>query len=603
MNLLRQLRIGSRLGLGFLIPVLCLILSGWAGVQALREVNQGIKTVYEDRVVPLRGLKVIADMYAVNVIDAVNKANAGRVDAPEALKLVDEASATIQKEWKAYMATYLTPEEAKLASEAQALFTAADRDIARLQAALKEITGTSEDQLRDFDGPLYDSIDPISAKIGELIELQLRVAKEVYAESEEHFSLILWLTVALVALGVAVSAILGLLVTRSITVPIREAGAVAAAIASGDLTVDVQARGRDEAAELLSALQSMTNSLARIVGSVRASSDNVATGASEIAAGSTDLSQRTEEQAANLEETAASMEQLTATVQQNTDLSRRARDLASGASDAAVRGGNTVSQVVTTMEAIAGSSRKIADIIGVIDGIAFQTNILALNAAVEAARAGEQGRGFAVVAAEVRTLAQRSAGAAKEIKDLITASVERVETGSQQVADAGASVREIVTQVQRVTDLISEITSASDEQASGISQVAQATQQLDQVTQQNAALVEQSSAAAESLKAQAEALVAEVSVFKLGHRDVSTTPLRPASRPAASRPARPTPAPAAPRKAVPSAAAPRARAIGQTMSQGQPPAPAKAAAPAARLAPPPPAPRAADGDDGEWTSF
>ncbi|MGA1316706.1 MAG: methyl-accepting chemotaxis protein [Rubrivivax sp.] len=601
MNLFRSLRIGSRLGLGFFVPVLCLILSGWAGMQALAQLNQGIKTLYEDRVVPLRGLKVIADMYAVNVIDTVNKAHAGRVDVQQALGLVDEASATIQREWKAYMATYLTPEETTLAREAQALFAAADRDIARLQAALKQIEGSAEGRLQDFDGPLYDSIDPISEKIGELIELQLRVAKQVYGEAESRFDIILWLTLVLVACAVLVSVGLGVLVARSITGPIRQAGAVATSIASGDLTTQVDAQGRDEAADLLKALRSMNDSLARIVGAVRAGSDGVATGASQIAAGSADLSQRTEAQAANLEETAASMKELTATVQHNTDLSRRARDLAAGASEAAVRGGHTVSQVVTTMEAIAGSSRKISDIIGVIDGIAFQTNILALNAAVEAARAGEQGRGFAVVAAEVRTLAQRSAAAAKEIKDLITASVERVEAGSQQVADAGTSVGEIVTQVQRVTDLINEITAASDVQASGIRQVAQATEQLDQVTQQNAALVQESTAAAENLKAQAQALVAEVGVFKLGHRDAVVTPLRPLPRKAPPRQTRPASAPVAPPKPV--TAAPAPRALGRGASTGAGPAASPRARPPARLAPPSPAPRADAGDDGEWTSF
>jgi methyl-accepting chemotaxis protein len=574
------------LGLGFLIPVLCLVLSGWAGVQALHQVNQGLKTVYEDRVVPLRGLKVIADMYAVNVIDTVNKGHAGRVDAKEALRLVDEASATIQREWKAYMGTVLTPEEARLAKEAQVLFAAADRDIARLQAALKGLEGSTEGRLADFDGPLYDSIDPISAKIGELIELQLRVAREVYDEAESRFHTIVWVIMALIVAAVAFSALLGVMVTRSITGPIRQAGSVASAIAAGDLTATVQTQGRDEAAELLRALRSMSESLARIVGAVRTSSEGVATGASQIAAGSADLSQRTEEQAANLEQTAASMEELTATVQQNTELSRRARDLATGASDAAVRGGDAVSQVVTTMEAIADSSRKIADLIGVIDGIAFQTNILALNAAVEAARAGEQGRGFAVVAAEVRTLAQRSAAAAKEIKDLITASVQRVEAGSQQVADAGSSVSDIVSQVQRVTDLINEITTASDEQASGVGQVAQATQQLDQVTQQNAALVEESSAAAESLRAQAQALVAEVSVFKLGHRDQAVGVLRSRPAPASRRPA----------ATVPPA---RNRALGSAPAAS----PKPSAAPQARLAPPPAPARASDGDDGEWTSF
>ena len=259
----------------------------------------------------------------------------------------------------------------------------------------------------------------------------------------------------------------------------------------------------------------MNDSLAGIVGQVRAASDSIATGATQIATGNADLSQRTEEQASNLQQTAASMEQLTSTVQTNSDTARQAAELAREASSAALRGGELVGQVVGTMDAINSSSKKIADIIGVIDSIAFQTNILALNAAVEAARAGEQGRGFAVVASEVRSLAQRSAQAAKEIEGLITESVEKVETGTAQVGEAGRSMSDIVTQVKNVNDLIAEISSATQEQSQGISQVGDAVSQLDQVTQQNAALVEESAAAAESLSQQAARLVEAVSIFTL----------------------------------------------------------------------------------------
>ena len=253
----------------------------------------------------------------------------------------------------------------------------------------------------------------------------------------------------------------------------------------------------------------------RIVGEVRLSSDSIATGSSEIATGNADLSQRTEEQASNLEETAASMEELTSTVKNNADTAHKAAALAGEASRAAVQGGEVVAQVVSPMEEISAASRKITDIISVIDGIAFQTNILALNAAVEAARAGEQGRGFAVVASEVRSLAQRSADAAREIKTLIGASVEKVENGTQLVSEAGRSMEGIVAQVQRVSDLIGEISSATSEQTTGISQVGEAVTQLDQVTQQNAALVEQSAAAADSLRHQAAKLAEVVSVFRL----------------------------------------------------------------------------------------
>ena len=318
-----------------------------------------------------------------------------------------------------------------------------------------------------------------------------------------------------IAIAAAIAA--GLLVTRSITRPIDEAMCVADAVSRGDLSSAVDVRGSDEIAHLLQALDRMRASLAHIVGQVRQSSDSIATGSAQIATGNADLSQRTEEQASNLQQTAASMEELTSTVKQNSDTARQANQLASSASQAATQGGVVVSQVVGTMEEITASSRKIADIISVIDGIAFQTNILALNAAVEAARAGEQGRGFAVVAGEVRNLAQRSAEAAKEIKGLIGQSVSKVEAGSKLVDDAGKSMADIVVQVKRVNDLIAEISSASIEQSSGISQVGDAVAQLDQVTQQNAALVEQSAAAADSLKQQAANLAEVVSVFKLGN--------------------------------------------------------------------------------------
>jgi len=281
------------------------------------------------------------------------------------------------------------------------------------------------------------------------------------------------------------------------------------------LTSRIEATRGDETGQLLRALMAMNQSLVGVVGAVRRSSDNIATGSGQIASGNLDLSQRTEEQAANLQQTAASMEQLTSTVKSNADAARAAAQLAISASDVAVRGGVAVGHVISTMEQISASSKKIGDIIGVIDAIAFQTNILALNAAVEAARAGEQGLGFAVVATEVRTLAQRSAAAARQIKTLIDDGVAKVEIGSRQVRDAGHTMDDVVSHVKRVNDLIAEISAATLEQSTGISQVGDAVAQLDQVTQQNAALVEQSAAAAESLKRQASELVEAVAVFRL----------------------------------------------------------------------------------------
>ncbi len=303
---------------------------------------------------------------------------------------------------------------------------------------------------------------------------------------------------------------------RSITEPLQRAMRLAYAIAGGDLTADASDDRKDELGKLLRSLSAMSAHLRNVVGEVRAGMDSVSSASAQIAMGNQDLSARTEQTAANLEETAASMEQLTATVTQSADTARQANQLAANAAQAALRGGAVVGQVVSSMQHITDSSRKIADIIGVIDSIAFQTNILALNAAVEAARAGEQGRGFAVVASEVRSLAGRSAEAAKEIKALIGTSVSSVESGSQQVAQAGQSMAEIVTSVQRVSDLIAEITASSSEQRDGISQVNMAVTNLDQMTQQNAALVEQSSAAATAMHDQAQHLAKVVSMFNVG---------------------------------------------------------------------------------------
>ncbi|MBU6259824.1 MAG: HAMP domain-containing protein [Burkholderiales bacterium] len=324
------------------------------------------------------------------------------------------------------------------------------------------------------------------------------------------------LILALVAGGAAlVGLVFAVALTRSITRPLGAALAAANRVAEGDLTQQLEVGARDEAGRLLAALQRMQESLQRVVSEVRRNSESVAAASSQIAQGNLDLSSRTEQQAAALQQTAASMDELGATVKQNADNARQADRLAQGASSTAVQGGEVVARVVETMKDINASSRRIADIIGTIDGIAFQTNILALNAAVEAARAGEQGRGFAVVASEVRSLAQRSAAAAREIKTLISASVERVEAGTAQVDEAGTTMTEVVGAIRRVTAIVGEISAASVEQSAGVGQVGAAVSQMDQATQRNAALVEESAAAAEGLKQQAGQLVDAVSVFKL----------------------------------------------------------------------------------------
>lgn len=351
------------------------------------------------------------------------------------------------------------------------------------------------------------------AQYKELAEAALKI------EADGQRAATIGVVMMLVAAGIGV--LVGVRVSRAIAGQIGQAAGMARAVVNGDLTGNLDVQGTDEVAQLLRALTEMQSSLSGVVGNVRQNAESVATASAQIAQGNMDLSQRTEQQASALEETAAAMEQLNATVKQNADNAKQANQLAMGASTVAIKGGEVVGQVVATMKGINDSSKKIADIISVIDGIAFQTNILALNAAVEAARAGEQGRGFAVVASEVRSLAQRSAEAAKEIKTLISASVERVEQGTTLVDQAGVTMAEVVSSIRRVTDIMGEISSASTEQSAGVAQVGEAITQMDQTTQQNAALVEESAAAAESLKGQAQQLVQTVAVFKLAHGGVS----------------------------------------------------------------------------------
>ena len=366
------------------------------------------------------------------------------------------------------------------------------------------------------------SVDRWLVSAQDMVNLQKQIAdtynEDTQTESKSALNLIVGLAIAAIAIGT----VLGLFITRSVTRPIREAIKITETVASGDLRGVIEVHSQDETGQLMQALKVMNDSLINIVRQVRNCTDAISVGASEITAGNIDLSSRTEQQAGSLEETASSMEELTGTVRQNADNARQANQLANTASDTATRGGTVVNQVVDTMGSINASAKKIVDIIGVIDGIAFQTNILALNAAVEAARAGEQGRGFAVVASEVRNLAQRSAAAAKEIKTLIGDSVEQVGIGAKLVDQAGATMMEVVDSVKRVTDVVSEISAASQEQTEGIDQINIAIAQMDQVTQQNTALVEEAASAAESLQQQANVLVEAVSIFKLtGDADAS----------------------------------------------------------------------------------
>jgi methyl-accepting chemotaxis protein len=366
---------------------------------------------------------------------------------------------------------------------------------------------TADDQYAQVIKALQDGGGYISQKADEL------------ARRTEHTSVLsVWLISITLLVAIIAALVIAVRLARATARDLRGASNVAGKLADGDLAARFAITSRDELGDLAQSLERMREAFAKMIGDIRTTSDSVSVASSQIAQGNSDLSARTEQQAGNLEQTAASMEQLSATVKNNAHTARQANQLAASASEVAARGGQAVGQVVSTMTEIQASSRKIAEIIGVIDGIAFQTNILALNAAVEAARAGEQGRGFAVVAAEVRNLAQRSAQAAREIKQLISDSVEKVDSGSRQVTEAGQTMRDIVDQVKRVADLIGEITSATLEQDSGIGQINAAVTQLDQMTQQNAALVEQSAAAAESLKQQAARLAQAIAIFKLGRQ-------------------------------------------------------------------------------------
>jgi methyl-accepting chemotaxis protein-1 (serine sensor receptor) len=373
-------------------------------------------------------------------------------------------------------------------------------------------------QANDLEGMFKQNIEQkqndMKVSYGEWRAKQTELSEHGLLQNQKAFTQMMWLLGIVAVSVIAVIAACWFGLRQVLIQPLHRVLEHIRAIAAGDLTQPISVEGRNEMSQLAAGLQEMQQSLVNTVSDVRDGSDAIFTGASEIAAGNNDLSARTEEQAASLEQTAASMEQLTATVKQNADNARQASQLALTASETAQQGGKVVDGVVSTMKEIAGSSKKIADIISVIDGIAFQTNILALNAAVEAARAGEQGRGFAVVAGEVRSLAQRSAQAAKEIKGLIEDSVSRVNSGSLQVESAGSTMSDIVGAVTRVTDIMGEIASASDEQSRGIEQVGQAVTEMDRVTQQNASLVEQSAAAAAALEQQASALTQAVSVFK-----------------------------------------------------------------------------------------
>ncbi len=512
---LGNLKVGLRLGVAFgsiLCITVAIVLYAQSRISALHQSAQQLATAEMEQQALVEEWATSIQLNWVRTEAALKAIDRGYVDQLEAAMATADKSATqTQERIKALLAK---------APQAQALLDAITKAGQAYQEQRDAVRHASSGGEPDIAGMVDRDLRPrADAYLQALDKLRAHMGTQVQAAQADNAALArqsLWLLGLATLAALALGALVAWQTTRSITRPLRQGIQAAESIAQGDLSMRIAAaQQRDEAGQLLQALAHMQTRLADTVAHVRQNAEGVATASSEIAQGNHDLSARTESQASALQQTAASMEQLGSTVRQNADNAQQANQLALNASNVATQGGEVVAQVVETMRGIHDASRRIADIIGVIDGIAFQTNILALNAAVEAARAGEQGRGFAVVAGEVRNLAQRSADAAKEIKGLIGASVERVEQGSQLVDKAGGTMEEVVTAIRRVTDIMGEISAASKEQASGVAQVGEAITQMDQTTQQNAALVEQSAAAAASLQTQAGELVNAVAVFTL----------------------------------------------------------------------------------------
>jgi len=555
LRLFSGMRIGARLTGAFLLVAVIGGAIGAFGVWGLARINDMNDRLYDTE---LRGISDLKEAN-INLIYAGRARNAYlgastdqerqalRKQFDDAVKNMDvlreKAAANFYEEQTKSLLAQFGETEQVWKREAAAFF----------DAAKSQPMTQTDPRVADIEKRVIASSQKLDDLMTNLAISKEKVAERSVAEGTALYNTVRAIMIALAIAGVAIGMLLGWLVTRGIVRPLGEAVSAARQVAAGDLTTDIRVVTRDETGDLMGALKAMNESLARIVKDVRDGCENIASASSQIAQGNADLSQRTEEQASSLEETAASMEELTSTVQQNANNASEADRLVSQASTVAVRGGEVVEGVVQTMSAISDSSRRIADITGVIDGIAFQTNILALNAAVEAARAGEQGRGFAVVAGEVRTLAQRSAVAAKEIKALIDESVTRVEGGTRQVDEAGRTMREVVDSVRQVATLVREISGASEEQSTGIGQVNQAVSQMDTVTQQNAALVEEAAAAAASMQEQATRLAQEVRRFKVdasggsaaqplarlmpAERAPVRKPVAPAARAAQARPA------------------------------------------------------------------
>ena len=513
---MKNLQIGTRLGLGFALVLLLLTTLTCVGVWRMHTAAALTQDMVQ---VNVRNERMMEEWFKVIEVNAARTTTAYKaVDAAdqEAVEADMKVASTYATSLQDRLTKVIKDERSK-AELARVLETRKEYTEVRSRMFKENAAGNADAARALYDTDLVSTRTAYLGSLATLSATQKRLldetATQVAAQYRSGRTMLITLGVLAIVLGIGCA----VLITRSITGPLAEAVRVASTVSSGDLTSRIVVASRDETGQLMGALKGMNEQLVKIVGQVRTGTDTIGVASREIASGNLDLSSRTEEQASSLQETASAMEELTSTVKLNADSAREANDLAIAAAGVAVKGGAVVAEVVATMGAINDSSRKIVDIISVIDGIAFQTNILALNAAVEAARAGEQGRGFAVVASEVRNLAQRSAAAAKEIKQLIGDSVARVDAGSRLVDQAGQTMQDVVASIEKVTDIMGHITSASDEQRDGIEQINLAITQMDEVTQQNAALVEEAAAAAASMEDQATRLSKVVDTFTLDH--------------------------------------------------------------------------------------